>query len=574
MAEGAPIRPDEPEPFWARRYPPGMPRMLRPDPQSIPAMVAEAVSRFGPLPMLTAGGETLTYAEVDALARRFAAGLAARGVGAETQVALCMPNCLSYAVALLGGLMAGARVVSLSALDAERELLFKVNDSGAVMLVTGSSAPSVARARVLAASTALERFVLTDVAARPGAGAALSELPDDPRFEPFEALLANDGVVSAAEPSDPARAVALLQYTGGTTGEPKAAMLTHANVTATGACYNAWTAHMGLDVREGAERMLVVLPLSHIYGLSTLFFRAISVGWHMVLLPRFDAPSALDALRRHRVTLFAGVPTMYTAFLAAPEAVGFDWSALKFCNSGGAPLPAELADRFEAATGIPILEGWGLTETAPAGTSSPSHPECGRRRGSCGMPLPGVMIEIEDMGNPERLLGPGETGEICVRGPSVMLGYWKRPDATAEALAHGRFHTGDIGYLDEDGFLFIVDRKKDMILSGGFNVYPRVIEEAIWEHQDVREVTVIGVPDAYRGQAAKAFVSLRPGAAPFTLDALRAFLADKVGKHEMPAALEFRDELPKTVVGKLSKKELVEEERRAFERERASRPAA
>jgi long-chain acyl-CoA synthetase len=280
-------------------------------------------------------------------------------------------------------------------------------------------------------------------------------------------------------------------------------------------------------------------------------------GTEFILHPRFEVDRVLNDIHKKRPTIFPGVPTMYTAMLHHPEIDRFDFSSLKACFSGGAPLPVEVMTRVEEMASCRVVEGYGLTETAPACISNPWSGV--RKPGSIGLPLPGTDVEIRDVDDPDKLLGVGESGEICVIGGQVTRGYWKKPEETANAIRGGRLHTGDVGYMDEDGYVFLVDRKKDMIISGGYNVFPRNIEEAIWEHPAVAEVTVIGIPDEYRGQAAKAFVKLKEGAT-LDFDELKAFLADKLGKHEMPAEMELRDELPKTAVGKLSKKELVAEE--------------
>jgi long-chain acyl-CoA synthetase len=254
---------------------------------------------------------------------------------------------------------------------------------------------------------------------------------------------------------------------------------------------------------------------------------------------------------------------MWIALINHPGIEARDFSSLRIVGSGGAPLPIEVADRVKRVVGLPLPSGWGMTETSPAGTNLPQRGPY--KPGSIGLPLPGITMDVVALDDPRRVLPAGETGEIRVKGPNVTKGYWNRPAETEAAYADGFLLTGDIGRMDEDGFFYIVDRKKDMILSGGFNVYPRAIEEAIYEHPDVEEAIVAGVPDGYRGEAAKAYVKLKSGAAPLTLDALRAFLADKLGRHEMPAALEIRESLPRTSVGKLSKKELVEEERRKWQ---------
>ncbi len=292
--------------------------------------------------------------------------------------------------------------------------------------------------------------------------------------------------------------------------------------------------------------------------------RHLSNGNEVLLRQKFDIETTLEDIEIRRATHLNGVPTMWMALCNHPDIQKRDLSSLVACSSGGAALPVEIAERWEQLTGKVLRSGIGMTETSPAAATQPiTRPG---KIGSSGVPLPGVVIEIVALDDPRHVLALGQTGEIRIKGPNVVAGYWNRPQDTAESFIDGFWLSGDIGYMDEDGFLFVVDRKKDMIISGGFNVYPRMIEEAIYEHPDVEEVIVIGVPDAYRGEAAKAFVKLRSGAAGLTLEALRAFLADKIGKHEMPAALEIRPSLPRTNVGKLSKRDLMEEERAKNER--------
>jgi long-chain acyl-CoA synthetase len=302
-----------------------------------------------------------------------------------------------------------------------------------------------------------------------------------------------------------------------------------------------------------------VLPLFHIYALTSVMLRSLTEGNELLLRVRFDVETTLNDIEVKKATVFPGVPTMWIALANTPGIEKRDFSSLRYAASGGAALPVEVAERFQKLTGRRLGGGWGMTETSPAGTAMPR--EWTGKAGSVGLPLPGITMEIVALDDPRRALGPGEKGEIRIKGPNVTKGYWNAPQETAAAFVDGYLLTGDIGFMDEDGYFYLVDRKKDMIISSGFNVYPRTIEEAIYEHPSVAEVIVIGVADAYRGEAAKAFVQLKAGAQRFTLDELRAFLADKIGRHEMPAHLEFRDALPKTAVGKLSKKELIEEER-------------
>src|SRR5918995_3698718 len=401
----------------------------------------------------------------------------------------------------------------------------------------------------------VDRLAAAFLARGIGPGSAVGlYLPDTP-YHPrafFCCLRAGIRAVHMSSVED----VALLQYPGGTTGLPKGAMLTHANLTAAVSSYDAWYA--GQDRPLLDDKVLLVLPLFHIYALTTILLRQVKHGNAMLLREKFDAEAILTDIEVKRATSFPGVPTMWIALANHPGIEKRDLSSLRFCGSGGASLPVEVGARFERLTGHKLGGGWGMTETAPAGTNLPLDGP--GKPGSMGLPLPGIEMGIVSLDDPRRELGPNQKGEIAIRARNVMKGYWNRPEETAAAFVDGWFLTGDIGHMDEDGYFFLVDRKKDMIISGGFNVYPRVIEEAVYEHPDVEEAIVVGVPDPYRGEAAKAFVKLREGATPLTLEALRAFLADKIGRHEMPAALEIREALPRTAVGKLSKKELVEEE--------------
>jgi long-chain acyl-CoA synthetase len=290
-----------------------------------------------------------------------------------------------------------------------------------------------------------------------------------------------------------------------------------------------------------------------------VLLRHVRAGNEILLRQRFDAASVLHDIEVKRATAFPGVPTMWIALASMPGIERRDLSSLRFCGSGGAPLPVEVENRLEQLTGLQLAGGWGMTETAPAGTNRLGTSRA--KMGTIGLPLPGIEMDVCSLSDPCEVLAPGEVGEIRIKGPNVTQGYWNRPDETAAALVDGFFLTGDIGYMDEDGFFFIVDRKKDMIISGGFNVYPQMIEQAIYEHPCVEECLVVGTPDSYRGEAAKAFIKLRDGAPAFTLEELHAFLADKLGRHEMPAALDIRSALPRTAVGKLSKVELRQEER-------------
>jgi long-chain acyl-CoA synthetase len=533
---------------WEKSYPPGVAWDAPITTSTITAMLARAVERFADKTAIEYRERRISYAELGRLVDRAAAAFLKLGADA---VALYLPNTPWHPVAFFGALKAGARVVHLSPLDAERELRHKLEDSGARFVVTINHPMLLPKAQKLDAPLIV------------GDDAYWAPVPDPLMPVPEDALAFTALLDAAEKPARwPALAeddVAVLQYTGGTTGLPKGAMLTHRNLTAACAIYDAWLEGQGL-LTEGEDRVIGVLPLFHIYALTTILLRHLGHGNEILLRPRFDVETTLRDIEAKRATVMLGVPTMWIAIASSPGIEKRDFSALRYCGSGGAALPIEVGERIRRMTGQRLRGGWGMTETSPAGTNLPQ--EGPDKLGSCGVPLPGIEMDIVALDDPRRVLGVGEKGELRIKGPNVMKGYWNKPEETEAAFVDGFFLTGDIGTMDADGYFYIVDRKKDMIISGGFNVYPRVIEEALYEHPDVEEAIVIGVPDAYRGEAAKAFIKLRAGARPFTLEEARKFLADKIGKHEMPAALEFRDQLPKTAVGKLSKKELVEEERR------------
>ena len=568
---GAGIDPGGAEPVWLRKYPADVNWRKTISPAPLTSLMDHAVKTFADRPAVDFLGKILTFAEIGRMVGQAAKGLQQIGVKPGDRVGLFLPNTPYSIVYYYAALTIGATIVNFNPLYALREIEHQVNDSGTRVMVTLDLAVVYDKVHELLGKTCLERIIVCPMA---GVlpfpknllfplvkGKEIGKVEKSARIVQHKALMQNDGRYAPVQ-IDPETAVAVLQYTGGTTGVPKAAMLTHANLMVATEMQHAWTM-TGEDalLKRGEETMLLVLPLFHIYALSPCFLRAVDAGWHVILHPRFDAATVLRDLSACKVTIFPAVPTMYTALLALPEFRQADLSALKTCASGGAPLPVEVRDAFERATGVPVLEGWGMTETSPAGSGSLAVDGYRTPRGSCGLPLPGLILEIVDLNDPERLLPPGQTGELCIRGPNVMKGYWKRPDATAEAFAGGRFHTGDVGYLDEDGYAFIVDRIKDLIIAGGYNVYPRMVEEAVYLHDLVEECTVIGIPDEYRGQTVKAFVKLKPRAEEMDIEGWRSYLADKLGRHEMPAAVEYREELPKTPVGKLSKKELVAEEK-------------
>lgn len=515
----------------------------------------------GKAPLIDFLSRHFSYAETLDGANRVAAGLQALGYGPGDRIGLFLPNVPHYLAAYYGILKIGATVVNFSPLYTVAELEHQVADSGTRVLFTLSASALLPTALKVLDGSGLERLIVGSIAgALPSAKSILYRLfkraevtprPHDPRVIAFSHLIANDGRYTPAT-IDPERDVALIQYTGGTTGVPKGAALTHQNLSA-----NARQV-MGIDPHPGPpDRILGVLPLFHVFAMTTVMNLGIRMGAELILLPRFELDTLMEVIQRKRPTLFPAVPTIYTAILHHPRVAEYDLSSIRFCISGGAPLPLEVKQGFEARTGCKLVEGYGLTEAAPVTHANPLDAE--GRAGSIGLPLPGTVVEIVSLEERSRVLPPGERGEVCIRGPQVMKGYWNRPEETAETLADGRLHTGDVGYLDADGYTYIVDRIKDLILCGGYNVYPRVVEEAIYLHPSVAECVVAGVPDPYRGQTVKAYIKLLDGH-HLTAEELIAFLKDKLSPIEMPRIVEFRDELPSTLVGKLSRKALLEEE--------------
>ncbi|MDI1347174.1 MAG: dicarboxylate--CoA ligase PimA [Pseudolabrys sp.] len=552
--------------IWEKSYPPGILWDTPIVTTTVPALIDSAAARFADRSAIEFRDRQLLYRDLADASQRLAAGLLRLGAGRDTSVGIFLPNTPDHTISFFAITRIGARAVQLSPLDAEREIVHKIKDSGARVVLTINLPGLLPMAQKLRAAGHIDLLIVADDE-RWGPG-PVPPLP----------IVEGDGCVSLAtlmKAELPARwpdiskdDIALLQYTGGTTGVPKGAMLTHANLTASCAMYDAWFNPQS-SVKPGKVRVICALPLFHIFALSTVMLRNLSNGNEVMLRAKFDVETTFHDIEVKRATHMNGVPTMWIALCNAGVETR-DLSSLVSCSSGGAPLPVEVEQRFEALTGKRLRSGIGMTETSPAACTQPVVLR--GKPGSCGLPLPGVYVDVVSLDDPQRVLGFGETGEIRISGANVAGGYWNRAAESAETFVDGRFMSGDIGYMDDDGYVWVVDRKKDLVISGGFNVYPRVVEEAIYEHPGVHEAIVIGVPDSYRGETIKAYVTTKPGAAPLSLETLRAFLADKIGRQEMPTALEIRDTLPRTTVGKLSKKELVEEEKKKFKSSAA--PAA
>ena len=554
---------------WLKSYPKQVDWFQRFNAAPLPDFLDQATARFAARPATGFFGKTLRYAELADAVNRAAKGLQGLGVGKGTRVGLLFPNCPAFIVFYYAILKAGGTVVSLNPLYTVPELTFQVKDAGADIVITLDLVATLPKAKALLDGKIVKHVVVERFRDMlPGMKGVLFSLLKRKDVAPWKAgsgliasrdLLKNDGGFAPCDID--VNSIAALQYTGGTTGTPKGAMLTHANLSINVQQVASWIPGLVVD---GEERFLCVIPFFHSFAMTGLMNFAIKKAGQMLILPRFEQNQTLKLIHEAKPTIMAGVPTLFNALAKAPDIKNHDLSSLKFCISGGAPLPLEVKRDFERASGCKLVEGYGLSETSPVTHVNPAGGD--PREGSIGLPLPGTIISLRELGAPEREAPLGQRGEICISGPQVMKGYWNRPRETADAFIGEYLRTGDVATMDEDGFAYIVDRIKDIILCSGFNVYPRRIEEAIYEHPSVDEVTVIGVPDKYRGEAPKAFVKLRAGER-VTQDEMIQFLTARIAKIEMPAEIEFREQLPKTPIGKLSKKELVAEEKAKAKRQ-------
>jgi len=538
---------------WEKYYPAdvdwGMPMATG----AVSELIDNAAATWPEKSALEYRDRTLTYGQLGRLVDRMAAGFLREGIGQGRTVALFLPNTPWHTVCFFAGLKAGARLVHLSPLDAPRELAHKMMDSGAdIVITTDLAGLAVGAAKFV--DMGLAKLLLVGEDAFWGGGDAPAP-PYGDKIRHLESILSDD--LPAAWPVIDPEQIALLQYTGGTTGMPKGAMLSHRNLTAATSIYRSWRDET--DQEPGSQKTIAVLPMFHVYALGVILLLTVAEGSEMLLRPRFDVQTTLRDISEKRATSFPAVPTMLIACLSEPGADKCDFSSLKMVGSGGAPMPHEVSQRVETMFHRRLRSGWGMTETAAAGSRIPANVDM--RAGLIGVPLPNIEMRIVSLTDPAQVLGVNEVGEIAIRGPNIFSGYWNQPDLNRQSFVEGFFLTGDIGTMDEDGLFTIVDRKKRMIISGGFNVYPTMIENAIYEHPDVEETVVIGIADDYRGEAAKAFLKMKAGREPLTLEALRDFLRDRLGRHELPTALEIRESLPKSPVGKLLANVLADEER-------------
>jgi long-chain acyl-CoA synthetase len=536
---------------WLKNYDLWAPAEINPPNQPLYQILQIASGAYREKPAVAFLGAFIDFGDAKKLVDLLATALQKLGVVKGDRVGIMLPNCPQYLLSFFAVVRLGAIVVNVNPIYTPREVEIVAKDSGMrAIIALDLLAPNIFGVR---ANTAIEHVIVTsllDYSATP------DKAPPTPEGAlSFKSLI--DGVDEVDLPRveiDPAEDVAVLQYTGGTTGVPKGAMLTHRNLYTNTLQSWVWA---GPLTRQGDERYLMVIPYFHIYGQTVGLLLGAWNGAMQIPIPKFDPNLLIEAIRQYKPTFFPGAPTLYISMLNHPDIKTCGLENVRRFNSGSAPLPLEVIERFEKLSGAMLYEGYGLTEASPTTHSTPTLAK--RKIGSIGLPFPSTECKIVDLETGERIVPVGETGELCVRGPQVMKGYWNRPEETAIALRDGWLYTGDVARMDEDGFFYIVQRKKDMIIVSGFNVYPNEVEDVLFTHPAVLEAAVIGVPDQYRGEAVKAFITLRPGANA-TADEVIEFCRANLAKYKVPSLIEFMPSLPKSAVGKVLRRELREME--------------
>jgi long-chain acyl-CoA synthetase len=505
-------------------------------------ILQETTARYPANNALSFYGRKITYQQLLGLSQGFTSSLQQNQVQKGDRVALMLPNCPQYVISYYGVLGAGAIVTQVNPMSVERELEYILNDSGAETIVVMDA--FYPRVKTVQPRTNLKTIIV------------VSLQPSGQDFTPdcsFETFLADGNGKVEPVLIELEHDIAVLQYTGGTTGRSKGAMLTHRNIAA-----NVLQSYEFFknEFELGKERCLTVIPLFHVFGMTACMNLTIFTGGESILLPRFELEEVLNTIKNEQPTTFPGVPTMYVAITNHPRAEEYGINSIKTCNSGSAPMPVELLREFERKTGAKILEGYGLSEASPTTHCNP--PFADRKPGSVGIGMPSTEYKIVDVATGLEEVPVGELGEVIIKGPQIMKGYWNMPEETAHTLRDGWLYTGDIAKVDEDGYLYIVDRKKDLIIASGFNIYPRDIEEVLYEHPAVQEAVVIGVPDPYRGEDVKAFVVLKGGQTA-NEEELIQYCKQNMAAYKVPRNVEFREQLPKTQVGKILRRALREE---------------
>lgn len=553
------------EKLWFQHYPAEIPTSLDYEVATLQSYLKRAAERFPDKVALDFMGKEMTYDEVYKSSLRLANQLKSLGVDHGDRVAIMLANTPQSVISYYGALFAGAIVVQTNPLYVEREIEHQMNDSGAkIMICLDLVYPRVAKVKE---KTPLEHIIVTGIKdylpfpknliypyiQKKNTGITV-DLQYNNRLHSFVNVLKKGKEEEIELTIDPKEDLALLQYTGGTTGPAKGVMLTHYNLVVNTQQCQSWM----YEMKEGEEIILAALPFFHVYGMTTVMNLSIRMGFKMIIMPKFEPKDILKAIEKHKATLYPGAPTMYIGLLNHPDIKKRDLSSIKACISGSAPLPIEVQNQFEKETKGRLVEGYGLTETSPVAVANLIWDV--RKTGSIGIPWPDTDVAIlsAETGEPA---APGEIGEIIIKGPQVMKGYWNRPEETQAVFKGEWFLSGDMGYMDEEGFFYIVDRKKDMIIAGGFNIYPREIEEILYEHEAIQEACVIGVPDPYRGETVKAFIVLKEGQT-ISENELEEFCRKHLAAYKIPRLYEFRDELPKTMVGKVLRRVLVEEEKK------------
>jgi len=520
--------------------------------------------QFGNRPAFNFMGKKWTWDMMGILVNKMAKGLHDHGVEKGIKVGICLPNCPAYLIAYYAILKTGATIVNYNPLYAEGELAYQIEDSQTDLMITTDLAVIYPKIEKMLHSTRLNQILVCpfkDMLPFPKnflfpllKSSDISSIPDDDRHVFYSRIIDNDGKFDPPE-IDSENDIALLQYTGGTTGTPKGAMLTHANLTANVEQCVKWF----YDIQMGQEKMLGVIPFFHVFAMTTVLNMSVKCGFEIIAIPKFDLHETLKLIHTQKPQFFPAVPAIYNAINSYADLSQYDLTSLRYCISGGAPLPVEVKKAFEGKSGCVLVEGYGLTESSPVACVNPV--EGANKSGSIGLPVPSTVIELHDSETGLLVDSAGIRGEIWIKGPQVMKGYWNKADETTKVMEGGFLKTGDVAEYDEDGYIFIVDRIKDLILVNGYNVYPRVIEEAIYKHPAVEECVVAGIKDTDRGEIPKAWIKLKSGRALNESD-LKQFLKDKISPIEMPRKIEFREApLPKTMIGKLSKKDLLAQEK-------------
>jgi long-chain acyl-CoA synthetase len=540
---------------WLKNYEDGVPDSLSYPDVPLTRFLDESASSFPEATAIIFGGKKYSYREVQAMVDALAAALFSLGVKKGDRVALLLPNSPPYIIAYYAALKIGGSVVNLNPLSVERELRYLLNHSEArTVVVTEALYPRIS---CISEKTCLQNIIiacLREWGSPPPTG---EKKPSPPRREKggyfFETLVKKFSGKKPPRIPVGSEDEALLQYTGAIMDGIKGIVLTHGNLVAN----TLQIAHWVVRARKGKEVFLSVLPFFHVYGMAVAMNMPIYLASAMVILPRFEVRSALQAIKRYRPTFFPGVPTMFIALSQEVDVEKYGISCLRVCYSGAAPLSLEILEDFEKLTGGRITEGYGLAEASPSTHCNPIFGK--RKRGSVGVPLPDTIARIVSLEDEEKILGPGEVGELCIKGPQVMKGYWKMPEETAKTIRDGWLFTGDIARMDEDGYFHILDIKKDMIIAGGFNIYPKDIDQVLAEYPKIAEAVAVGIPDRYRGETVKAYVVLRPGETA-TEEEILNFCRQNLAKYKIPTRVEFRDTLPKTPSGKILRRILRQQE--------------